>query len=183
MVSSSFSFEGTASIGYLFAALGCVCCAAMAAGMTIGLLSLDSLKLRIKQSVGSPEEKRAANIILPILENHHWLLCTLLLFNAGANEALPIFLDELVPSWCAVIISVTLVLICGEVIPTAVFSGPHQLSIAAHFTPFVYVLRGLLSPIAFPMAKVLDFVLGIEEEDDTLNRYDSLHLCIVCNVC
>lgn len=170
MVNGSFNFSGDDSIIFLFCAFTCVCCAAMAAGMTIGLLSLDTLKLRIKLSVGTPAEKAAAGTILPILENHHWLLCTLLLFNAGANEALPIFLDSLVPSWCAVIISVTLVLICGEVIPTAIFSGPHQLAIAAKFTPFVYCLRALLSPIAFPMAKVLDCVLGIEEEDDTLNR-------------
>ena len=138
--------------------------------MTIGLLSLDSLKLRIKLAVGTPEEKKAAHIILPILENHHFLMCTLLLFNAGANEALPIFLDALVPSWCAVIISVSLVLLCGEVIPTAIFSGPHQLTMASKFTPVVYCLQFILSPIAYPMSLALDNILGIEEDDDAFNR-------------
>lgn len=45
------------------------------------------------------------------------LLSTLLLNNAIAMEALPIFLDALVPSWLAIIISTTAVLVFGEVLP------------------------------------------------------------------
>ena len=44
--------------------------------------------------------------ILPLIENHHFLLCTLLLFNAAANEALPIFLDAIMPAWAAGITSI-----------------------------------------------------------------------------
>ena len=166
----NFSFSNTEDVVFLCAALFCVCCAALAAGMTIGLLSLDSMKLKIKLSVGTPAEQKAARKILPLLKNHHYLLCTLLLFNAGANEALPIFLDAIVPAWCAVILSVTLVLICGEVIPTALFSGPHQLSMASKCTPLIYILEFVLSPIAYPMSIILDYVLGVEEDDDTFNR-------------
>lgn len=139
-------------------------------GMTMGLLSLDTLKLKIKYLVGTEDDKAAVSKILPLLENHHWLLCTLLLYNAMANEALPIFLDALVPSWAAVIISVTLVLLFGEIIPTALFTGPNQLLIAARFTPLVYFLKYLFSPIAYPMALVLDRILGVEEEGDVFNR-------------
>jgi hypothetical protein len=39
---------------------------------------------------------------------------TLLLGNAACNEALPIFLDRLVNSYVAIIISVTAVLAFGE---------------------------------------------------------------------
>jgi hypothetical protein len=48
------------------------------------------------------EEKRAAEKLIPLVEQHHWLLVTLLLCNALANEALPLFLDRLVPAWLAV---------------------------------------------------------------------------------
>jgi hypothetical protein len=68
---------------------------ALAAGMTVGLLSLDTLKLQIKLEVGTPQEKASARTILPVVSNHHLLLCTLLLFNAAANESLPIFLDAI----------------------------------------------------------------------------------------
>ena len=44
---------------------------------------------------------------------------SILLFNSVANESLPIFLGSLVPNYVAVLMSVTLVLICGEVTVTA----------------------------------------------------------------
>lgn len=154
---------------YILCSVGCVTCAALAAGMTVGLLSLDSLKLKIKIEVGTPSERIAANKILPLISNHHLLLCTLLLFNALANEALPIFLDALVPSWAAIAISVTLVLMFGEVIPSALFTGPHQLQIASRFTGLVYFLEIIFYPIAFPLAKILDNILG-HEDDDVFNR-------------
>ena len=47
------------------------------------------------------------------MRNHHYLLCTLVLWNALAMEALPIFLDRLTSPVAAVILSVTVVLIFG----------------------------------------------------------------------
>jgi hypothetical protein len=39
---------------------------------------------------------------LPLIKDHHWLLVTLFLFNAIANEALPVFLSGLVPEYAAI---------------------------------------------------------------------------------
>ncbi len=51
---------------------------------------------------------------MQVLKRPHWLLVTLLLVNAAAMEALPIFLDRLVsPTW-AIVLSVTAVLFFGE---------------------------------------------------------------------
>ena len=83
----------------LIAVVICITCGACAAGLTMGLLSLDGLKLKVKVVTGSEEEKKSIRRLLPILEDHHFLLCVLLLFNALANEAMPLFLDNLVPSW------------------------------------------------------------------------------------
>ena len=91
----------------------CVLCAAMASGLTIGLLSLDTLDLEIKQRVGTAEEKQHATALLPLLAHRHLLLVTLLLFNSLAAEALPLSLGELVPGYMAVILSVTAVLFFG----------------------------------------------------------------------
>lgn len=95
----------------LLGALICVCIAALAAGLTLGLLGLDPLMLLIKERAGATEEERArAKNLLPIVKQHHLLLVTLLLMNSIANEALPIFLEHIVSPAIAVILSVTLVL-------------------------------------------------------------------------
>jgi len=93
----------------------CTICAALASGLTIGLMAFDSTKLEIKKMIGAPNEVAAAKNILPLVKKHHLLLVTLLLFNACATESMPIFLGALVPDWVAIIISVTLVLLFGEV--------------------------------------------------------------------
>ena len=62
----------------------------------MGLLSLEPFALRLKELEGTPAEKLAAKKILPVVQRHHHLLVALLLVNAGANEALPIFLDRIV---------------------------------------------------------------------------------------
>jgi hypothetical protein len=94
-------------------ALICVLFAALASGLTIGLLSIDTLDLEIKQRAGTPTDKHHAASILPLLAHRHLLLVTLLLFNSMAAEALPLALGELVPGYIAVILSVTAVLFFG----------------------------------------------------------------------
>jgi metal transporter CNNM len=67
----------------------------MVSGLTVGYLSIDDLVLELKSNTGTETEKYYSNRVLPILENRHWLLCTLLLCNASAMEALPIFLSNI----------------------------------------------------------------------------------------
>ncbi|KAF0690591.1 Aste57867_18038 [Aphanomyces stellatus] len=149
-------------------AVGLICVAGMMAGLTMGLLSIDKLNLQIMQMEGTQTEKDRAGRVLPIVKRHHLLLVTLLLFNAAANEALPVFLARLVPETHAIAISVTCVLLFGEILPSAVFTGKNQLAIAAGLVPFVQVLMVLAFPLAFPMSKMLDWCVG---EDHDVTRY------------
>lgn len=95
-----------------------------------------------------------------MLQHHHWLLVTLLFCNAVALETLPIYLDRIVPSQWAIFISVIAVLFVGEVIPQAICIGPQQLAIAESLSPFVYFLMWITSPVSWPVAKLLDCILG-----------------------
>ncbi|KAA3460922.1 DUF21 domain-containing protein isoform X2 [Gossypium australe] len=88
--------------------------------------------------------------ILPVVRKQHLLLCTLLLCNAAAMEALPIFLDSLVTAWGAILISI---------IPQSVCSR-YGLAIGATVAPFVQVLVWVCFPIAYPISKLLDLLLG-----------------------
>jgi hypothetical protein len=65
-------------------------------GLTLGLLSLDLTTLKVLSLGGKPHEQMYAKRIMPLVEQHHLLLFTLLLSNAVVNEALPLFLDDMV---------------------------------------------------------------------------------------
>ncbi len=163
----------------------CVLTAAMAAGLTMGLLSLDPLSLEIKRRTSpSMEERKWSSTLLPLLLGHskrHRLMVSLLLMNAIANEALPLFLDELLGNYgkyASILVSVTLVLFFGEIVPSAFFTGPNQLEVSAKLVPLVKVVMAVLSPVAVPIAKLLDRVLhsgdeggNDEEEDVTEGNY------------
>jgi hypothetical protein len=64
----------------------------MMSGLTVGLASIDRLSLEV-DSMDNPEVKRMTERIFPVIDQHHWMLVTLLLCNAAALETLPIFLD------------------------------------------------------------------------------------------
>ncbi|XP_057802614.1 DUF21 domain-containing protein At2g14520-like isoform X3 [Salvia miltiorrhiza] len=74
-------------------------------------------------------------------------------------EALPIFLDSLISAWGAILISVTLILLFGEIIPQSVCSR-HGLAIGATVAPVVRVLVWICFPVAYPISKLLDSLLG-----------------------
>ena len=94
--------------------------------MTLGYTSLDTMKLQIKVAIGTEDEKASAEAILSLLENRHQFLCTLLVFNVICAESLPIFMDELMPAWLSVLLSVTAVVLFGEVIPAGIFTGVYE---------------------------------------------------------
>ena len=84
-------------------------------------------------------------------------------------EALPIFLDAIVPSYLAIIISVTAVLFFGEIIPQAVCTGPNQIKIAATVAPFTKGLMYISFLISYPISLLLDLILGKHSKSRFLN--------------
>lgn len=182
---------------YVGLAFCCVVCAALAAGLTLGLTSIEEFEMRVLinhlieevEPGATPnsrqlaqlklmKDQRCASRILPLISgnyfgtrtgtctnkldpsNQHYLLVTLLLLNATANEALPLFLDQLVPGWLACLLSVTVVLFFGEIIPSAIFTGHRQLSLAAMLSPLVVSAEMLFVPIVWPVSLLLDKILG-----------------------
>ncbi|XP_011076099.2 DUF21 domain-containing protein At5g52790-like isoform X1 [Sesamum indicum] len=144
---------------YLIICVGLVCFAGLMSGLTLGLMSLSLVDLEVLIKAGKPEDRKNAAKILPIVKNQHLLLCTLLIWNALAMEALPIFVDALLPAWGAILISVTLILAFGEIIPQAVCSR-YGLNIGARLSVIVRLLVIIVFPISYPISKLLDLLLG-----------------------
>ena len=115
-------------------------------------------------------EREAAVAVYSLVQQSHRLLVTLLLMNALAYECLPLFLDELLPTYLTILFSVSLLLIFGEIIPSAIFTGPDQLVLASKLAPAVSISMTVLSPIVTPLVKLLDWLVPSEEENENYNR-------------
>ena len=136
------------------------CFAGAMSGLTVGYLSIDMLILEIKLNNGTEKEKIYAKKIRKIISDHHWILVTLLVCNAFACEAMPILLDKLVNEMMAIVVSVTVLLFVGEIVPQALCTGPNQMKIAAFLAPFTYCLMIITFPISYPIARFMDLVIG-----------------------
>ena len=102
------------------------------AGLTLALMGQDEITLRVLATSGKGVQKSNAQKVLSVLQKgKHWVLVTLLLGNVIVNEALPIVLDsEMKGGWIAVVISIALVVVFGEIIPQSI-CAKHGISIGA----------------------------------------------------
>ncbi|KAF8190069.1 hypothetical protein BJ912DRAFT_1142806 [Pholiota molesta] len=138
------------------------------AGLTLGLMGLDHLHLRVlaTSSEDQAQKKNAQKVLKLMGRGKHWVLVVLLLGNVIVNESLPIFLDSAASVYSRI---PTILTPCfesvsvSEIIPQAV-SVRYGLAIGAKCAPFVLVFMYILSPIAWPIAKLLDCVLGTNEQ-------------------
>ncbi|KAK6981646.1 hypothetical protein R3P38DRAFT_3333801 [Favolaschia claudopus] len=163
------------------------------AGLTLGLMGLDDLHLRVSAIASEDEtERRNAKKVLQLMQKgRHWVLVVLLLVNVIVNETLPIFLDSAIGGgFAAVALSTTAIGLSScclrglagishldltlprylspvhshnnRVIPQAL-SVRYGLSIGAACSPFVLCMMYLLAPVAYPIARILDAMLGTHE--------------------
>jgi len=137
-------------------------------GLQQAIMHVSQAELTSMKNEGGEAEKKIARLLIPLISRRHLTLVTLLVGNALAMEALPVFMDILVPKAVAIILSVTAVVFFGEIIPQAVcLKWPMEL--AAFFSWLMYLLVGVLYPCAAPIAALLDWMLG-HNEDAILSR-------------
>ncbi|KAL7563998.1 hypothetical protein ACA910_007116 [Epithemia clementina (nom. ined.)] len=140
---------------------------ALLAGLYLGLLTLDVMDLQILERVSKDDDERKyATEVLPIVKERHLLLVTILLVDSLAYESLPIFLEALVPGWIAILLSSTLILVFGEIVPSGIFTGPNQLFLAYTMAPVVRFCMWLFYPLASPIAQLLDYLTRDGNGDD-----------------
>ncbi|GHJ89220.1 hypothetical protein NliqN6_5622 [Naganishia liquefaciens] len=182
--------EPTDSPAYMFkliGSIGLILLGGLFAGLTLALMGSDDMQLRVlaTSSENPQERKHAAKVLRLLKRGRHWVLVVLLLGNVVrvsrsarastlkqtsfheaqiVNESLPIFLDDVLGGngFRAVIISTIGIVIFGEVIPQSVCVR-YGLAIGGYCAPFVLVVMYLLAPVAWPIAKLLDWALGSEE--------------------
>lgn len=70
----------SAFVGTLIGCIIIVCCAGVFSGLTLGLLSLDKNSISVLLAAGEGKQKQYAKTLLPIVNQHHRLLVTLLVY-------------------------------------------------------------------------------------------------------
>ncbi|KAL0367993.1 UNVERIFIED_CONTAM: DUF21 domain-containing protein [Sesamum calycinum] len=143
---------------FVYAGVSCVLVlfAGIMSGLTLGLMSLGLVDLEILQRSGTPTEKKqaVADCVSVLALDAQRLGLDLRPFQ--------IYLDKLFNQYVAIILSVTFVLAFGEVIPQAICTR-YGLAVGANFVWLVRILMIICYPIAYPIGKILDCVLGHNE--------------------
>ncbi|KAK8849819.1 hypothetical protein IAR55_005155 [Kwoniella newhampshirensis] len=132
----------------------------MFAGLTLGYFSVDPTQLQVLSISGTPKQQEYARQILPVRKDSHLLLTTLILGNMIVNEALPVVMDGVIGGGIqAVVASTAMVVVFAEIIPQSVCSR-YGLLIGARMAWPVRVMMWVAFPVAWPVAKLLEYILG-----------------------
>ncbi|KAL2334800.1 hypothetical protein Fmac_016013 [Flemingia macrophylla] len=161
---SSYFEEGAPCCEIHFWILLCMCGAfllfgAITSGLALGLLSFSQVDLEVLVKAGQPQIQKNAAKIMSIVKNEHLVLCTLLIAKTIALEGFSVFMEKMFPEWLAVTIAAIFLGTTAEIIPQALCSR-YGLSVGATFSPFVRLLMLIFLPIAYPLSKLLDWLIG-----------------------
>ncbi|CAJ2504783.1 Uu.00g121770.m01.CDS01 [Anthostomella pinea] len=143
------------------------------AGLTIALMGQDEIYLQvISLDHEEPQRKNAKRVHDLLNKGKHWVLVTLLLSNVIVNETLPVVLDRCFGGGIAAVVgSTVLIVIFGEVIPQSLCVR-YGLQIGGSMSKPVLILMWIMAPVAWPTAKLLDWLLG--EDHGTVYKKSGL---------
>ncbi|KAI1498974.1 hypothetical protein F5X99DRAFT_391700 [Biscogniauxia marginata] len=143
------------------------------AGLTIALMGQDEIYLQVISLDSEEPQRRNAKRVHDLLnKGKHWVLVTLLLSNVIVNETLPVVLDRCFGGGIAAVVgSTVLIVIFGEILPQSVCVR-YGLQIGGYMSKPVLLLMYIMAPLAWPTAKLLDWLLG--EDHGTVYKKSGL---------
>jgi len=140
--------------------VGLVLMSGLFSGLNLGLMGLDPVDLEVVMSGAEPNASYAKQI-QPLRKQGNWLLCTLLLGNVAVNAGLSILLADKADALIGFLTSTLVIVVFGEIIPQALCSR-YALWIGAKTNKMVWLLMVIIAVMAYPIALLLDWVLGDE---------------------
>lgn len=140
----------TASVVFFLVIFSAIC-----SGLNISLMSLERGDLKRRVKLGNKNAKKA----LPLRNNTHLTLASLLLTNVATISSTSLVLEPYFHGVAAGVISTLLIVVFGEVLPQAIFAK-NTLGWVGFFAPLLHVMNFIAYPISKPLQKLLDAIVG-----------------------
>jgi metal transporter CNNM len=135
----------------------CLSQAATLSGLNLAVFSVSRLRLETASESGDKDAKR----VLALRRDANHTLATILWANVAANVLLALLADSMLAGVVAFLFSTVVLTLVGEILPQAYFSR-NALRVAARLVPLLNFYRILLWPLAKPVGKLLDVLVGPE---------------------
>jgi metal transporter CNNM len=147
-------------------------------GLNLGVLGLDvkDMEMMVKgphETEAEEKDARLASKLLPLRRRGNLLLCAILLGNVMVNSLLSILMSDIAGGAIGLLVSTAVIVIFGEIMPQAVFSR-HGVKAGAILSPLLYVTICITFIFSYPIAAILDKVLG-EEVGSVMTRNKMKH--------
>ncbi|VDK86735.1 unnamed protein product [Litomosoides sigmodontis] len=131
---------------------------ALFSGLNLSFTSVAISELNIITRMGDAYKSRLAKNVIPVRKHLNWLICTFATANAIINCGLSLLLENFLqyisdgrlPFLPLTLVTCIITVIFGELFPLVA-------SKTRHITWFAMIL---LSPVAWPISKILDVILG-----------------------
>ena len=135
----------------------CVTQSGCLSGLNLAVFSLSRLRLEVAAEGGD----RNAERILALRRDANFTLVTILWGNVGVNVLIAMLADSLMVGVIAFLFSTVVITIFGEIIPQAWFTR-HAMTVVRFLAPLLRLYQILLWPVARPIGKLLDRLVGRE---------------------
>ena len=135
----------------------CLSQAATLSGLNLAVFSVSRLRLETASESGD----RDAQQVLALRRDANFTLASILWANVAANVLLALLADSVLAGVVAFLFSTVVLTLVGEILPQAYFSR-NAIRVAARLAPLLRFYRILLWPLAKPVGKLLDVLVGPE---------------------
>uniref|UniRef100_A0A0R3RSU9 CNNM transmembrane domain-containing protein n=1 Tax=Elaeophora elaphi TaxID=1147741 RepID=A0A0R3RSU9_9BILA len=142
---------------------------ALFSGLNLSFTSVAISELNIITRMGDAYKSRLARNIIPVRKHLNWLICTFATANAIINCGLSLLLENFLqymsdgrlPFLLLTLVTCIIIVIFGELFPLAICNR-RGLQIASKTRYITWLAMIILSPVAWPISKILDLILGFK---------------------